>query len=55
MTKFKCEFCGSKELKIKTPFIDRVTGKPTETFCCRASKVNAEYDKKKWHPIFNKK
>jgi hypothetical protein len=38
----KCPFCGSKEIKIKTPYLDKF-GDPIFTFCCNAQKRNDKY------------
>lgn len=40
-----CPFCGSKEIKLKTPFINPVTGKMEETWCCKAQAKNQSYIK----------
>lgn len=37
-----CQFCGSKELKIETPYIDAF-GEKIYTWCCGAQKKNNKY------------
>lgn len=46
----KCPFCGSSKLKLDTPYIDRVTRKPVQTFCCKAQATNATYINKRFDP-----
>lgn len=43
-----CPFCGSKELTVETPYVDRVTGKNKRVPCCPKSKRNTEYIKKRF-------
>lgn len=50
-----CPFCGSKEIKVELPYIDRITGKPTTGFCCRNQARNADYAKKRYDPIYGEK
>ena len=48
MKDFLCPFCGSKELKVKRPYVElKENGEygPIEDFCCQAQKVNAKYAK----------
>ena len=45
-----CPFCGSKEIKVKTPYIDQVTLEPLETFCCKSQKTNSKYITKRFDP-----
>lgn len=45
---WKCPFCGSKELKVKSPYVElKVNGEygPIENYCCLAQKQNAKYAK----------
>lgn len=44
----KCNFCGSKELNPKTPYIDRLTKKHLTTFCCSARKINHNFAVKRY-------
>lgn len=48
MSDTKCPFCGSEELKLKTPFVE-LDGKgnyiPKETWCCTAQAKNQKYAK----------
>jgi len=53
MTDTKCEFCGSKQIIVEQPYVDRTTGKNLTDYCCTAQKKNREYDKKHFHPLFN--
>jgi hypothetical protein len=53
MSEFKCNFCGSKELKVQSPYVElKSNGEygPIENFCCQAQKQNALYVKKNFHP-----
>lgn len=53
MAEWKCPFCGSKELKIETPFMKVSYGTPANpgsgkperqfTYCCRQQAANAKY------------
>lgn len=51
MADWKCPFCGSKELKIKSGYVelkeDGSTG-PIENFCCFAQKQNFLHAKKSY-------
>lgn len=38
-----CPFCGSKTLKIPTPYIKPVTHEVITTACCKAQAKNQEY------------
>ena len=38
----ECQFCGSKNIKIETPYIDRA-GQKITNFCCLAQKKNQSY------------
>ncbi len=53
MAEFKCPFCDSKELKVKSEYVElKENGKygPVEDFCCLAQRQNATYVKKNFHP-----
>lgn len=43
MEKPKCPFCGSEEILIKTPYVDRITGESETTYCCKAQAQNHKY------------
>ena len=49
MADWKCPFCGSSELKIKSDYVetkeDGSTG-PIEDFCCLAQKRNFQHAKR---------
>ena len=51
----ECPFCGSKEIRIKTPYV-KATGtgnddfEPITTWCCTAQRTNQAYIKKNFHP-----
>ena len=48
MSDTKCPFCGSEELKLKTPFVeldDKGEYVATETWCCAAQGRNQKYAK----------
>lgn len=53
MAEWSCPFCGSKELKIKSMYVelkeDGSTG-PIEDFCCLAQKQNFTHAKKTFGP-----
>lgn len=61
MSSWLCPFCGSKELKIQTPYMTRSIGtaaKPgsgeynrQETYCCRSQAQNATYANAHRNPI----
>jgi len=44
-----CPFCGSKDLIIDTPFIDRITRQPKRVPCCKGQKTNIEFRDKRYH------
>ena len=46
----KCAFCGSKELRIKTPYLKPVTHEPITTWCCKAQAKNQEYIRRNYDP-----
>ena len=49
MNDWKCVFCGSKELKIKSDYVELKedgTNGPVENFCCLAQKRNFQHAKK---------
>lgn len=53
MSDFTCPFCGSKELRVKSPYVElKKDGEygPVENFCCTAQKTNHQYVKKNFHP-----
>lgn len=53
MSDFKCPFCKSTELKIKSDYVElKSDGEygPVESFCCEGQKRNAIYMKKNFHP-----
>lgn len=49
-----CPFCGSKEIRVETPFVKSVgfegEFEPEKSWCCNAQKTNQEYIKKNFHP-----
>ena len=56
MTDTKCEFCGSKQIIIETPYVsltEKGTYEPTTSYCCNAQKRNRQHDKKRFHPLYN--
>lgn len=49
----KCPFCGSEQIKLKTPFVelnDKGVYEPKETWCCSAQARNQQYIKKHFDP-----
>lgn len=53
MSEFKCPFCKSTELKVKSDYVElKSNGEygPVESFCCEGQKRNAIYMKKNFHP-----
>jgi hypothetical protein len=40
--KLKCPFCGSEEIMVDTPYLDR-HGDKILAFCCNAQKKNHDY------------
>ena len=38
-----CPFCGSKDIMIETPYVDRITGKKKVVPCCKAQKDNIAF------------
>jgi len=53
MSDKKCPFCGSKDIVVETPYIDRVTQKPKTTICCKAQRNNSDYREKRYGPVSN--
>ena len=45
-----CPFCGSKELRIKTPYLKPVTHEPITTFCCKSQAQNQKYINRNYDP-----
>lgn len=45
-----CPFCGSPQVMIDTPFVDRVTGEKEQTYCCIYSKRNSKNAARKYDP-----
>lgn len=46
MTDWKCPFCGSKQLKTKSDYVELKpdgTYGPIESFCCLGQKQNAKH------------
>lgn len=55
MVDWKCPFCGSKELKVFSPYVElKPNGEygPVENFCCLAQKQNALHAKKTYGPDY---
>lgn len=53
MTDFTCPFCGSKELILKTPYVEMTGWKQYEnktTYCCNAQAKNQKYIKERYDP-----
>ena len=53
MSDWKCPFCGSSELKIKSEYVElKGNGEygPIENYCCMAQKQNAKYIKRNYSP-----
>lgn len=46
--KWKCPFCGSSTLKRDTPYVDRITHKKIQTYCCKAQTKNNDYINKRF-------
>lgn len=46
----KCQFCGSKKIRIETPYIDPITKEKQLTYCCRAQAQNQQYVKDRYLP-----
>lgn len=51
----KCPFCGSTEMRIETPYVDRITGEKKTTYCCLSQKKNHEYADRNFHPVLGGK
>jgi len=38
-----CPFCGSKQWKIETPYIDPITKEKETTYCCKEMRMNNNF------------
>lgn len=54
-TMAKCPFCGSKELKLETPYIRPSTGKHETRWCCKSQAENNKYREKRFSPYDDNK
>lgn len=53
MAEWKCQFCGSSELKVNSDYVElKSDGEygPIENFCCFAQKKNHQYVLKNYDP-----
>lgn len=55
MNDFKCPFCGSKKLKVKSPYLKPVTHEAETSYCCRSQAKNQEFVDKHFHSIYGDK
>lgn len=57
---FKCPFCGSTKLHLKTPYTKKNKKWPIgyeaeTTYCCLKQAKNQEYREKRFHPRLSRK